>query len=230
MDFFVARMQVVLFGQVVLGKKVQVAAELSNQLADLFDEEPILLPVPDDVPAEIPRIILRSKDGKHSSNISFNRAEFVYTEKDKLSRELQGIREEFLTSIGNFAKVLIKSRVIVKVSRLGSITELVTFTEDDPIEIIQRNFLRTEDLGELSQIDLGLLAKMTWDNIKVNRWHRFRAGTAEMSPEGKPCVNFVVDINTVPEIEYDFDLEGITGFYSRVYTNIGSNLSDILRK
>lgn len=230
MDFFVARMQVVLFGQVVLGKKVQVAAELSNQLADLFDEEPILLPVPDDAPAEIPRIILRSKDGKHSSNINLNGVGFVYTEKDKLSRKLQGIREEFLTSVGNFTKVLIKSRVIVKVSRLGSITELVAFTEDDPIEVIQRNFLRTEDLGELSQIDLGLLAKMTWDNVKVNRWHRFTARTAETSPEGKPCVNFVVDINTVTDIEYDFGVEGITGFYSRVYTNIESNLSDILRK
>ena len=77
MDFFVARMQVVLFGQVVLGKKVQAAAELTNQLADLFDEEPILLPVPDDAPVEIPRIILRSKDGRHSSNISLNRANFV---------------------------------------------------------------------------------------------------------------------------------------------------------
>jgi len=230
MEFFVARIQAALFGKVVLGKKVQVTAELSNQLADLLDDEPVILPVPDDAPPDIPRIILKSKDGKYGGNINLNNVNFNYTEKGKPSKKLQGIHEEFLTNIGNFTKAIIKAGVMEKASRLGSVTELITFTEDNPIEVIKRNFLHGEELGELSQIDLGLLTKITWDNIKINRWHRFKTRTAEMAPGGAPFIAFIIDINTAGDIEYDLGHEGIIAFYSRVYTYIEKNLKDTLNK
>lgn len=223
MEFFVLGMEAALFGRVVLGKKVQLAADLSNQLADLLDDEPVILPVPDDAPPDIPRIILKSKNGRYSVNIKLNNVSFKYTEKGKPANELQAIREEFLQNFSDFTEILIKLGVIETASRLGSVTEFLVFTQD-PIDVIKRNFLRPEELEELSQIDLGLLTKTTWDDVQINRWHRFTTRTGETAQGSEPYIIFAIDINTKADIEYKFSHEAIVGFYSRVYTDIEKDL------
>jgi len=75
MPFFVRRILVVLFGNIGLSDRIGVAQSLNKGAKKLFSGEQTILPIPDDAPPEIPRIILGDREKVFRCQVSPTRGE-----------------------------------------------------------------------------------------------------------------------------------------------------------
>jgi len=231
MDFFVRRILVVLFGDIALSDRIGVAQNLNKATKNLFSGEQTILPIPDDAPPEIPRIMLGDKDKMFRCHISPKRLEFSLEPKKSENKRLKEIQDDFLSRLADIARA-VKTELGVKVERLGVVVNSAMFLEESPVDFLMKKFLRSGIIVDPHELNLIFLHKFALGEFKVNRWHRFRC----LSPEGKEALGEVnallieTDVNTVLEIKYDFTVEQIPAFCSQVFTFTESDLESLFAK
>jgi len=218
-------MNSVLYASLNLQNKLELASILHNETKIVFDGEPIILPVPDDAPSEIPRIILTSKDNEHKCHISKERVEFIYSNEANPDREVSELREQFLVTLGDIAKV-VKSSWKAEVYRLGFVINSVSNYEA-PVEIIKTKFIREGVLNHPRRLEVFVLDRMTWDNLKINRGYRVYTLIKREGKEERELLLVNFDINTIPEEKYSFDTESIVAFYDKAILSIGESLRSL---
>lgn len=69
--------------------KNKIVATILTHFANVFDGEMQVLPIPDEMPAEIPRVVLQSADGSRRFNAGKHRADFVNTSPQDLRESCQ---------------------------------------------------------------------------------------------------------------------------------------------
>lgn len=225
MQYFIHSMNSVFYASLNLQNKLELASILHNETKIVFDGEPIILPLPDDAPSEIPRIILTSKDNEHKCHISKERVEFIYSNEANPDREVSELREQFLVTLGDIAKV-VKSSWKAEVYRLGFVINSVSHYEA-PVEIIKTKFIREGVLNHPRRLEVFVLDRMTWDNLKINRGYRVSTLIKREGKEERKLLSVNFDINTIPEEKYSFDTESIVAFYDKAILNIGESLRSL---
>ena len=168
--YLVRGITAVLFGNYDLTSKIDIANTIYTESKKVFDGDPVFFPIPVDAPPEIPRIILTSKDQHYRCNVAATRLELLYSQRDHPGKELDDLKEEYLTILQDIAE-LVRGKLNVKVNRLGFILTAITFTED-PVELIKKHFIRDNTLMNPNQLELHVLRKLPWDDIEVNNWCR----------------------------------------------------------
>jgi len=231
MDIRVRRILVVLFGDITLADRISVAQSLSKATKGLFSGEQTILPIPDDAPLEIPRIMLGDKDKMFRCHISRKRLEFSLEPKSGGSQKLKEIENDFLNQLANIATVA-KTGLKVKIERLGIVVNSAMFLEESPVDFLMERFLKSGMIVDPCELNLNFLHKFALGEFKVNRWNRIRC----LSPEGKEnsgeinALHIETDVNTVPEIKYDFSAAQIPAFCSQVFTFVESDLESFFAK
>lgn len=231
MEIFIRRILVVLSGDISLSERIGVAQNLNKATENLFNGGPAILPIPDDAPLEIPRIILRSKDANFVCHVSPKSLEFSLKQKKGENKRLKEIQDDFLSRLADIARV-VKTELRVKVERLGVVINSAMFLEESPVDFLMKKFLRSGIIVDPHELNLNFLHKFALGEFKVNRWHRFRC----LSPEGKEALGEVnallieTDVNTVLETKYDFTAQQIPAFCSQVFTFTESDLESLFAK
>jgi len=225
LQYFIHSMNSVFYASLNLQNKLELASILHNETKIVFDGESIILPVPDDAPSEIPRIILTSKDNEHKCQISKERVEFIYSNEANPDREVSELREQFLVTLGDIAKV-VKSSWKAEVYRLGFVFNSVSHYKA-PVEIIKTKFIREGVLNHPRRLEVFVLDRMTWDNLKINRGYRVSTLIKHEGKEERKLLSVNFDINTIPEEKYSFDTESIVAFYDKAILNIGESLRSL---
>jgi len=83
MDFYVSNLQTAIFiTNLDFSNKIGFISQLNQETDNLFDGDPIILPIPNDAPPEVPRIILKSQDDSYTLNLCQNRVDLFYNERD----------------------------------------------------------------------------------------------------------------------------------------------------
>jgi len=209
----------------ILSDKLELASSLLEPVKGIFNGEPILLPIPDDAPPEIPRIILTSKDGKLKCNVSKQYVELIYIE-DTPTKALQELREQLLKVLGNITKVM-KSKFNSSIYRLGLVTRFIVF-HDAPIELIKERYIKPGAIDYPRSLELHVLDRMDWDNLMVNRWYRISVHPKKKTDGEDKEISIIFDINTIPEKKYDFNVESLVAFYDKASGYIVSNVETLL--
>ena len=207
MDFLVRSFQAAIFGVIDIRDPLEVGHQVRSATGDLLDGEPLVLPLPSDAPSEIPRIVLKSKDERYSCNVSGVRLDLFYREKNP-TRKWIDLRDEYLQYLLGISHTLVET-LRATITRLGSIAEFVVPINTSPSLILRRAYLKEGILPGDREIQLGVLHRQSWETIEINRWVRLTG------KEGESALRVVVDINTIPEKKYDFDVDGIGSFYNR---------------
>lgn len=214
-DFFVKTIHSSLFvANLNLSNKISVAKKLTDSTLTLFDGEPLILPIPNDAPPEIPRIILKNREETISCNLSLNRIDFVWNEKADPSRKIEEVSEDYLDGLFNATKVL-KNGFNPTINRLGFIATFFVYLEESATAFLSRTFIKNGYLSDSKQIQLGALRLITVDAVDANRWIRLSPLTHKETGKDT-AISIIVDINTPLEILYDFKLEDIKRFYKQV--------------
>lgn len=220
MDFLLRSFQAAIFGAVDIRDPLEVAHHVRSATSDLFDGEPLVLPLPSDAPSEIPRIVLKSKDERYSCNVSGVRLDLFYREKNP-TRKWIDLRNEYFQHLLAISHTLVKT-LRATVTRLGSVADFEVPIDTSPSLTLRRAYLKEGILPGEHEIELGILHRQSWETIEINRWVRLRG------KEGESRLRVVVDINTIPEKKYDFNVDSIESFYNYISNFFIADLEKIV--
>jgi hypothetical protein len=175
---------------------------LENELSLFFPKPFNLIPLPNEAPAEIPRITATSHHGFSNLAISLNSAQFVTNFSDDYSRDWSKCIDYIYTHVGHIYSIL-KPKFNGKPSYCGLTVNFVHKVEDgDAISLILKNFIKSNS----SHPPYDLLVKQTYvieDEYYVNiQIHNQRLDKNQSIPIGhlsefehRDLIGISLDIN-----------------------------------
>jgi len=220
--YFVQTLTAVLFARYDLTNKIEVANTLNKRVRRILDGEPVFFPIPADAPAEIPRIILESKDRRYVNTVAMDRLELVYNEQGKPRKELSDLREDYLRLIGDIAGIA-KVELKANVFRLGFVASFLAFPSE-PVQVIMNSFLKEGAIKNPLGLQVHVLDRMTWNELEVNRWYRLSSIEMSEATGKNKALSVVFDVNTTSAKRYEFGATSITAFYDRASTYTSENI------
>jgi len=212
--FFIQNIQAALFIEnFAFRNKVGIVSKINEAVNNLFDGDPIMLPLPIDAPPEIPRIQLRDSKPIYSLNFSPTRIDFFYNEPGKPEKVLDFLKDDYLKYFFNIVN-LVKDEYRLSIPRIAVVIKAVSEIEGGSNLLIYGNFLGEKPFFKNTYgLEIHALEKTAMNSYDVNRW--FRIKTAR-TPTGEDNILFVeIDINTLQEKPRDFNLEEIKDFFNK---------------
>lgn len=182
-----------------LSDKLDIASKISLGLKDVLDGDPTILPIPDDAPFELPRIILNSKNKLFSCSISPERIDFVINKSKMIatSEEVLDIEAEFLKNTKPLTTLIIKS-LGWSVYRLALISQLKVKLTGGVVPFLQK--MLTDNLGkDAKELQLHSLKMMKINDFEANHWLRLISQNAGTEEE---LLLIASDINTLQTEKY----------------------------
>ena len=203
--------QVLFFPEVIVPDKAKAAVDLNELASGVFDGDPLILPIPDDAPPEVPRFMLLSKDSSYEFQMA----------KDRLSLKVatppnseKPIEPADAFRLGGVLVPHLYEAFHVKPHRAGLVaTWAVSPKNGTPTGYLLENYVRTGvPLGSPVQAQLHSLEKLNVGQFQTNLWTRILSGTRNRAGGPVDVLLYVFDVNTFGEVRYSFSPESIDGF------------------
>jgi hypothetical protein len=214
---------------IVITNKLKVANAINDNLSYLFDSDPIILPLPEDAPPEIPRIQMFSKDKRYSLSIASNRIDFIfqYKEEDEKSFSISGFFEKFLTIFQYFSENL-----HTQFTRSAMVTNWIIELENiSAAEFLLDKYIQDKTpIVKPCELELHYLTKGFAAEFEINKWVRIRSARKMGEPEKNNLIVFLVDINTIAEKIYEFDKDSLKRFLEQSNRIMEETIEEHLKK
>ncbi len=219
--------QVVLFANYInLNDKLKIAELFNKQFGKVFDGSPTILPIPDDAPQEIPRVILNTKNGVFTCNIAINRVDLIY--KSQIIDEYDSFGK-FLKDFSILIDKLIQGTFLLiegNLNRVGLIINYAADPKTNTIDFLRSNFLKRSNKEEKDiQVHKRYEAKLV--NLKINNWLRIISRKPELK---KSPLLIISDINTSRKEKYVIQSKDAQTFFKEAlrisYETLSKDLND----
>jgi hypothetical protein len=188
-------------------------------LPDKFDGPPTVLPLPDDVPAEIPRLIFGSKDKQWQLEMGSSRLTYRWIQQ---TENKQVLPDHFCPEFIGFVNRVLPLLEHPRVGRIALVW-MRYLLETDPATVLCGTFFSGETLlkdalANQRSFELHSLRRTTIaEKFEVNSWVRFKSGqlTLPKTPV-RPIILVEQDVNTLPEKadSASHSTEEIAAFYA----------------
>jgi len=191
-----------------LENKLKLASDIISASKNILEGDPTILPIPPDAPPEIPRIITKSKDERYTCNVSLNRIDLFSKPKGRDEQSLDVVSGEYLKLLLNLTSLL-KENFKIAIPRIGIVANLLLELSESSNTYVLRKYIKESSLiSETHEAQIHALNKITLSNkIKVNRRLRIITSRSAEDPSNDKYLSISIDINSVPEVPYDFDRE-----------------------
>lgn len=214
----------------VLSDKLIQSSEIIKETGSLFNGDPIILPIPNDAPAEFPRMILKSKDERYILEIKSSRIDFIVKDEksDKSQKNYATLfikdYQNKLQSVSSAIMSIFKAKIV----RLGYVLSL-QFKVDYAVEIIKKSYIKKIKFIENAfDFNIGFLNKITLNNLETNIWFKANALRSPEKEKDNKVLSVMFDTNTVPEKILDLTQQDIISFTQRTNAYIDKNLKNYL--
>jgi hypothetical protein len=222
-DFKVASCQISFFHNIILIPRTVLLKEILHKFGSQFDGDQISFPIPDDAPADIPRIILTSRKPNIRLEVSLIRTN-LYRFESQNDPELD-IYEFYNSNQKNYKDYL--GLLQTNINRVAGVIQRYAFC-DEPGIFLSRHFCqskwdkqpfnRPESFELHAQKAFNLYGEKS-DELMVNSWVRCKSGLRKVEA-GEPTKIILVeqDLNT----RYDesvrkiFSMAEIDRFFSTI--------------
>jgi hypothetical protein len=208
-----ARLQTALFiSSLGTAKILDLAATIRDNSNGLLDADPLMLPVPSDAPAELPRLVLKSSDQHWTYQVSGGRCDFVFeaTPEEIGSANLDEITAKQVRVGSNIWKAM-QSKYNIIGHRIGVIN-LFAGSPDDSVNILRSQFIIPSNTPEPNELQLHALHRLSLGSVTVNRWTRCVAGELPPPLKSIGSLRVEIDINTLPEQNFNLTPDKIITF------------------
>lgn len=199
---FILSIQIAYFlGSINLSDKLKAAETIKSQIT-LLDGSPTILPIPDNAPAEIPRISLISKDQQFVCNLALNRFDFIHKLPDSEDHlEAIAYDKQLNKRIIMLNKILFTD---LKASsyRLGLIVTYRYYPTNGGLEFLKKCAL-PDPRDKAAEVQLHELTLESINYMRVNNWVRIIANSKLIN--GKNPLLVVSDVNTLQTEKYNLD-------------------------
>lgn len=190
--------------------------EFKSKLQDASQfSEPIVLPVLDEMPLEIPRFVMNSKSSVgYAVNGSANRVD-VFS-------DYSGETNDYESFIELVKKIFDSLKITPKCNRLALI---VTYQNNssDPLSEIKAYFASNNVPEEISEYHTAFNSRETFDDLKVNRFIK----SDYVDTGSQKIANLQLDINTVPETVSDISDIIFNTFFEKAKEMNGNYLMEL---
>ncbi|MDY6833448.1 MAG: hypothetical protein SVY53_01430 [Chloroflexota bacterium] len=213
MNKMLQQIQVVLFSpEIAIPDKLKLAHCINEATSGQFNGDPMILPIPDDAPQEIPRIQLRSKDGQHILSVTKIRLDYVLQspgDHDSLSLPDTDLFERIAAIL-----LYMKDSGHAQITRCGIMTNWVIGLDKGPAanHLLSTYIKDQTAIIDPIELELHCLTNNTVANRKVNFWTHLRSARKKSDPEQDAFVAILMDMNTSAELPSDFDEDSVQAF------------------
>lgn len=202
--------------------KLDLANNFLKIINKLGEADPIVLPIPDDAPKEIPRILINTKDKRINLTISADRIDFVIKDIQLHEADLK-LEEIYQTYTNEIASVII-NELKIGVVRLAQISQFIQKPKGDILSSF-KNKISDEFMNNARELQLHRLKVIQIDELSVNHWVRM------ISDNSKPESQVLVvnsDVNTTLTEKMDlFDIKKVEGFFKLAIEATKSSVNEL---
>lgn len=221
-DFRVFSCQLSLFYNILTTQVSRILREVLDNFGDAFDGDPLSMPIPQDAPPDIPRVVLTNKTPRTKLEICLSRINFYQFKIDDSDN----------IDIGEFYKTYsdlcfkLAELLNAPPNRLGAF--LVRRAEpDNPGILLARHFCqdkwKEKPLNRPEFFELHAHKKFNIYNndnesssLIVNSWVRNKADVRKTGDMQIPVIVVEQDLNTLDEQRQNFGKEAVEKYYSVV--------------
>jgi hypothetical protein len=206
---------------------VRFLPQLLEKFASQFDETPVVLPIPDDAPPEIPRVILMSKDKQWQCEVASIRVNYRWVQ---MSESQQMKLADFCASLGRFFQTFLA----IEQARVGRMAFLTGryYPMERPGGLLARQFCRDallqNALNDPENFEMHCHTRIrVATRFDANSWIRFKTGQVNLP--GSPSKSIILveqDVNTLAEgMElHDYAFADIDEFFGEALNEIERRL------
>jgi len=227
-NFRIDALRTVIFSPAAIAASRAVSVALS-QFGDVYDGEMQALPLPDDVPPEVPRIILQRRDGLRRIEIGSDRIASLWTNQP----DLPELRLEDVVRECTQVQDACVNALRMPIGRVAVIAVRACFAEDPAQKLVERfcnESSRREPFNRSAQFEIHNFKAYRPAggeiNYDINSWVRCR--TAVSKHDQRSVVQVEQDLNTLAE---DLELRRFDVNAMRTFFTVATReLDDILQK
>lgn len=203
-----------------------VAGQLLAQLRQ-FDGDPMVLPLPPDVPPEVPRIVLTDSGDTMRLQIAVSRSD-LFLRRQATSLDVNGFVESAPRTLETVLEVL-----GVRPGRLA-VTGSFFHLCDEPVSVLTAHFCKPDRVGEggpladLNSFELHAHRRFDFgEGLIVNTWVRCKTGTVTEGGSSSKAIIVERDVNTIPEEaeSRQFDADTVRNFVREAGSQLTSEIT-----
>lgn len=231
MEIKINKVQLALYSPGIdLSDKLTLTGNIRKESDNLFSGEPLILPVPDNVPNEIPRIILKDKKGGINLHISVNKID-LHIRDSILTESVPGVYSKLDKSLLEVYRSVLKalfSATSLTVNRVGFV--IVGEVEVKNASTYITNKYLTKDIKMTGWLDanVSLLNRETIDKKESNVWLRLSPGRKESGEVDNNKLIVMFDINTLSKEGYSFAVEDLLSYVKQSSSYLANYSKEIL--
>lgn len=204
------------------GNKMSLIQRFQEWSGGKFDGDLMSIPIPQDAPAQVPRIILRSQDNNWVLEVTLERTNLYHLRSDDSPLD-DPDAQNFWNYVSDFVSSY-KREDDIRIQRLACITERVAnIAATTPSQYIANTFCKDEYLdrpfNNTNTFQLHAHKKYnTFMDFNINSWVRIKSANLP-DEERTPVLHVLSDINTYSaddDPDRTFDLEDIARFFQNV--------------
>ncbi|MFH1233418.1 MAG: hypothetical protein V1649_02080 [Patescibacteria group bacterium] len=176
---------------------------LNDYMDKVFDQTPIILPVPNDANLnEIPIVQMKSMSGIYSCNISRGRVDFFHAGEGE--QKFSDIKDNLIKEVSNL--FIFFNDKQTKIKRIGFVTRFFMEDEkqDETISILLNDNFKKIHNGTVYETYIKYVSRDKIKNLKINNYTTIEKFSANISKKGNNIKGVLItrDFNTIPEENY----------------------------
>ncbi len=214
--------------ELAISNSLKIANTVVDLIGNKVGQEPTILPIDQNVPPEIPRILFNSSESQWSLNISLARTDLFY-QPDPFASDA-GISEEEFTAVASSFFSAFQQTLELRVQRIAFVSERLS-VQNDALTYIQKRFCNEDQIKEgrafhnAERFEIHSLKKYLWEDFNINSWVRTKVqNIIKKDGESVPSIILVNDLNTLSLNEAKdqrFSLEEIKQFFDEIPAELG---------
>lgn len=177
-----------------------------------FISPSMILPIPIDAPAEIPRLQMSSYDQSVKINMSPLRVDLVFTETENAKVD----EHKFLSLFIRLAELLLKNSL--QYVRLGAVSRYILEDKNSAKRIMHQIF-KFED-PDIFEANVRFVRKSLQEHFTLNDSYAFETGFKNTPSQTQEVVLITRDINTPADQFYIFDINKTKQFEHLISTEM----------
>jgi hypothetical protein len=191
--------------------------DLNQAMLNIFDGMPQIIPIPKELPPEIPVMVLRSNNNEYTCNISRSRIDFILNRIDD-DKSNSALLQDFNAKISGITKAILDKQ---EVTRFGMVARY--FHQDNMATRTIRNKFFTSTVDGTHELSLRFNKKSNAFGYGINDILEISA--ADIVNKGALTKGILIqrDINNAPIHGKDLDFSTLSNLSKKYATKISES-------
>lgn len=173
-------------------EKSNLLLNLREKVGDIFNGQPIIIPVPNDAPPEIPRMVLNSVDNLYSCNIALNRSDVFLNVSGHIEKDEGSLFEKQKKNSLKMIEFLRDNNATI--IRIGFAVD-VDYQNQESVEFLRNKFLKEDKFFSPKELSFIYNKESRTENTSI-------VMNNLITISGKKGINIIktqIDINSLAE-------------------------------